>query len=219
MSIKNIDLNYGNHYASSPLSYAVNYNHIDVVKTLLVAGADVNGSKYHSSKPTINAACDGNYKIVDILLGWGADPNAKVGARTVLHFLKENRQSIERDEIITRVKHLQSRRPKDGIFSFFKNHKHGKKNTELQHNENSKHITIRNARLQKFYKKHGKKALIHWVSGLYNNELENSQFRFISSDIPDIIDFFLEKGIDINTIEDGETALTTLLKHSRNEEI
>ncbi|MGB3760390.1 MAG: ankyrin repeat domain-containing protein [Rivularia sp. (in: cyanobacteria)] len=72
-----VDVDSFNYYGQTALIAAVNKNHIDIVTTLIEAGADINlgrgGSNNHT--PLMEAAYGGHNEIVQLLIQAGADVN------------------------------------------------------------------------------------------------------------------------------------------------
>ena len=83
-----IDPNIQDDIGDTPLHYAAEHGHLDVVKLLLEHGADPNIQNNSGKTPLHYAALDGHLEIVKFLLEHGANPNVqdyKFGV-TPLHF-------------------------------------------------------------------------------------------------------------------------------------
>ena len=76
-----------------PLGLACYFGHFDVVEYLVKAGSNVNSKSNNGLKvaPIQSATAGGHYKIVKILLDYGADPNIREqGGHTPLHAAAQN---------------------------------------------------------------------------------------------------------------------------------
>ena len=71
------------------LAHAV-YCDIDIVRTLLKHGADVNTIDYYNNTPLSNAIDGNNIEIIELLLGYGADPFYKKNDKTILEIVRED---------------------------------------------------------------------------------------------------------------------------------
>jgi ankyrin repeat protein len=60
---------------NKPLAYAAGYGNLDIAKSILARGADINGQVAYGDVPLIKAAEHGNKDIVVYLLEQGADVN------------------------------------------------------------------------------------------------------------------------------------------------
>jgi len=65
---KNVNINYRDAEGNTPLFYAVNNSHEEVVKTLLYYGADPNIGSFDGFTPLMNAALQGNFDMAQLLL-------------------------------------------------------------------------------------------------------------------------------------------------------
>lgn len=68
------DVNAADADGTSPLHWAVYYEHVELVNRLLAAGAEVDAKNDYGSSPISEAAISGNAEIVRSLLEAGADP-------------------------------------------------------------------------------------------------------------------------------------------------
>jgi ankyrin repeat protein len=65
---KNVNINYRDADGNTPLFYAVNNGHEEVVKTLLYYGADPNIGSFDGFTPLMNTALQGNFDMAQLLL-------------------------------------------------------------------------------------------------------------------------------------------------------
>eukprot|EP00056_Hartaetosiga_gracilis_P009559 m.137681 g.137681 ORF g.137681 m.137681 type:complete len:277 (+) comp13149_c0_seq10:527-1357(+) len=70
----------------TPLIVACGEGHLEVVKVLVSAGADVNKIPERGRTAVLEASTYGHFDIVEVLLGNGADLHAKLEGNTVLHY-------------------------------------------------------------------------------------------------------------------------------------
>ena len=71
------DVNATANNGTTPLQWAAEEGHTDIVRILLNAGADVKATNYYGGTPLGVAASKGHTDIVQILLEAGAEVNAK----------------------------------------------------------------------------------------------------------------------------------------------
>ena len=69
----------------TPLLFAVRAGHVDAVRTLLAAGADVNDTVSDGQSALVVAAANANWEVADHLLDRGADPNLAGAGWNALH--------------------------------------------------------------------------------------------------------------------------------------
>jgi ankyrin repeat protein len=74
---------------STPLLVASERGHLDVVRALIAAGADVNANVVIGWKPLQVASADGNLGMVTALIAAGADVNADIDGDTPLQVASE----------------------------------------------------------------------------------------------------------------------------------
>jgi ankyrin repeat protein len=74
---------------------AARRGHLDVVKALIVLGADVNAKSYYGDTPLMEAVENNNLEEVRLLLDKGADVTARPNGRTALTIAqKKGRKEI-----------------------------------------------------------------------------------------------------------------------------
>ena len=89
-----VDLKVENEVRPTPLHTAVMYNQGDIVKLLIVEGADVNANTEKEVTPLMYAAFGGSMELVELLIGEGADVNAEdSGQKTALEVVETEIES------------------------------------------------------------------------------------------------------------------------------
>jgi ankyrin repeat protein len=75
----------------TPLMFAVRAGHVDAVRALVRAGADVNQTLPDGTGSLVLATMNAHYELATVLLQLGADPNASTGGWTPLHQIARTR--------------------------------------------------------------------------------------------------------------------------------
>jgi hypothetical protein len=103
LSIRNINVNVKDWYASTPLRYATNNGHVEIARLLLQNGADVNLKSNDGFTPLHDAAIFGNVDILHLLVENGADLEAQDNdGWRALHFAVLNGNLPFIQELISR---------------------------------------------------------------------------------------------------------------------
>ena len=94
---RNLDINAQDNYRETPLHEAVRRDHLEVVKVLIVAGADINIQGWVRERETVlQAAINNNSSdVVRLLLKAGADTSSEK-LRTLLETKLERKPNNER---------------------------------------------------------------------------------------------------------------------------
>ncbi len=100
-----VDLRIENEVRPTPLHSAVMYNQVDIVKLLIVEGADVNAKTEKEVTPLMYAAFGGSMELVELLIGEGADVNAEdSGQKTALEVVETEIESDTLEQKEAKIK-------------------------------------------------------------------------------------------------------------------
>jgi hypothetical protein len=115
LSIRNINVNVKDVYGITPLHWAVEIGHIEIIRLLLQNGADVNAKSRWDRTPLHCSAYHGHVDILHLLVENGADLEAQSnGGWRALHYAACNANLSFIQELISRYQHDINARENDG---------------------------------------------------------------------------------------------------------